>query len=97
MGHFLCFVVWRLYPGTVDVCVAVTVAWVMIVKLAPCVTVAVSERFVIKRSCFSKKKRESFHYIPISLRAGLRRSVTGVRGQKSLDTGEAQVRFPGPT
>ena len=42
---FLCFVVWRPYPGTVDVCVAVTVAWVMIVKLAPWVTVAVSESF----------------------------------------------------
>ena len=43
---FLCFVVWRPYPGTVDVCVAVTVAWVMIVKLASCVTVAVSESFL---------------------------------------------------
>ena len=43
---FLCFVVWRPYPGTVDVCVAVAVAWVMIVKLTPCVTVAVSESFL---------------------------------------------------
>ena len=42
---FLYFVVWRPYPGTVNVCVAVTVAWVMIVKLTPCVTVAVSESF----------------------------------------------------
>lgn len=55
---FLYFVVWRPYPGTVDVCVAVTVAWVMIVKLTPCVTVAVSENFCDYkdiRSCFGTK------------------------------------------
>ena len=34
-------------------------------------------------------------YLPTSLCAGLGRGVAGVRGQKPLDTGESQVRFPG--
>ena len=34
-------------------------------------------------------------YLPTSLCAGLGRGVAGVRGQEPLDTGEAQLRFPG--